>query len=63
MGGARFTLEFADIDCDKSPAKTLLEKYGVAYKRLASPVGLQATDILYEALAELAGTEIPQEIK
>ncbi len=63
MGGAKFTIEFADIDCNKSPAKTLKEKYGVPYKRLASPVGLKATDEFYATLAELAGIDIPQEIK
>ncbi|KXL53129.1 FeMo cofactor biosynthesis protein NifB [Anaerotignum neopropionicum] len=63
MGGARYTIEFADIDCEKSPAKTLYEKYGVPYKRLASPVGLKATDEFYKTLAELAVADIPQGIK
>lgn len=63
MGGARFTIEFSDIDTGKSPAKTLFEKYGVPYKRIASPVGLTATDAFYATLAELAEMELPEEIK
>lgn len=63
MGGARFTIEFADIECEKSPAKTLYEKYGVPYKKIPSPVGLKATDEFYNILSDLAGIDIPDEIK
>lgn len=63
MGGARFTIEFSDIECEKSPARTLYEKYSVPYKSMPSPVGLKATDEFYDLLSELAGIEIPEDIK
>lgn len=63
MGGARFTIELSDIDCDKSPAKTLYKKYGVPYKIIPSPVGIKATDEFYSILSELAGIDIPDDIK
>ncbi|MEA4973027.1 MAG: nitrogenase component 1 [Candidatus Metalachnospira sp.] len=63
MGGARFTIEFSDIDCTKSPAKTLYKKYGVPYKIMPSPVGLKAADEFYDILSELSGKDIPIEIK
>lgn len=63
MAGAKYTIEFADIESEQSPAQTLYEKYQVPYKRLTSPVGLQATDQFYALLSELSGKEIPSEIK
>lgn len=63
MAGARFTIEFADIGSEQSPAQTLYEKYQVPFKRIASPVGLQATDQFYALLSELSGKEIPEDIK
>ena len=63
MGGAKFTIELADVDSEQSPAQTLYEKYQIPFKRIASPVGLQATDQFYALLAEISGNEIPENIK
>lgn len=62
MAGAKVTIEITDDTSSISPAKTLFEKYGVPYKRIASPVGLVATDDFYNLLAEISGHEIPNSI-
>jgi nitrogenase molybdenum-iron protein alpha/beta subunit/MoaA/NifB/PqqE/SkfB family radical SAM enzyme len=63
MGGARFTIEFADIESAVSPAVTLFEQYQVPYKRILSPVGLNATDEFYSLLCELTNKVMPEVIE
>lgn len=63
MAGARMTIEITDDETTQSPAITLSEKYQVPYRRIVSPMGLQATDQFYKLLAEISGHEIPESIK
>lgn len=57
MAGARMTIELSTFtNLEVSPAKALYERYGVPYRRLAMPVGLENTDRLLETLVALGGS-------
>ncbi|WP_110955336.1 nitrogenase cofactor biosynthesis protein NifB [Anaerosinus massiliensis] len=65
MAGAKFTIELSTfVSDDISPAKYLADHYGVPYKRMDLPVGLQATDTFIKQIVELGGvisTELAKE--
>lgn len=63
MAGAKLTIEISDDTTTQSPGKTLLEKYGVPFRQIPSPVGLKATDLFYKLLSEISGLEVPGYLK
>lgn len=63
MAGAKLTIEITDDESTMSPADTLFKKYGVPYKRIASPMGIESSDAFYALLAEISGKELSPFIK
>ena len=60
MGGATATFEFGSTleDC-RTAGKFLNERFGVPLHRMGIPIGLRETDIFFDALETLSGTESP----
>ena len=59
MGGATATFEFGTtLDC-KTAGEFLDERFGVPLHRMGIPIGLRETDIFFDALEKLSGTERP----
>ena len=59
MGGAKATIEFGSTLPDKTGGKVLERKFGTMLHQTGLPIGIRATDALFERLAEVSGNEIP----
>jgi nitrogenase molybdenum-iron protein NifN len=59
-GAARMTLDFSGVGEDLSGGAFLASRFDVPLQRLGLPIGISATDRLMDALAELAGREVPE---
>ena len=61
MGGASATFEFGTTleDC-KTAGKFLFERFAVPWHRMGIPIGLRETDIFFDALEKLSGSECPE---
>lgn len=62
MGGARLTIEFADVHGREAVGSYLLERFGVPRRVLPLPVGVAATDELMDALDHLSGVPAPSDL-
>ncbi len=61
MGGARASIEWGrSITDSPSPAKTLMDKFGVAMQCVGLPMGLRETDTFFQVLESLSGMATPQ---
>ncbi len=61
MGGAAATFEFGStLEDFKTAGKFLNERFGVPLHRMGIPVGLRETDVFFDALETLSGTERPE---
>ena len=64
MAGARATIEFGlNVPPALSPGAWLEQNYGVPLHRLPLPVGLKNTDAFLATLCNIAGCELPKELK
>ncbi|MGB3223216.1 MAG: nitrogenase component 1 [Desulforhopalus sp.] len=59
MGGARATIELGSTLPAETGGKVLEQKFGTRLYREGLPIGIRATDALFELLAELSGKEVP----
>ncbi|MFN2355019.1 MAG: nitrogenase component 1 [Desulfopila sp.] len=59
MGGARATIELGSTLPAETGGKVLEQKYGTRLYQKGLPIGIRATDALFELLAELSGKDIP----
>lgn len=59
MGGARASVELGWTFPTKTGGQVLKGKYGTDLHQLGHPIGIRASDALFELLAELSGKEIP----
>ena len=58
MGGARATIEFGrTMDRRHSAGGLLFERFGVPIHRMGIPVGIRESDLFFEKLEDLTGTE------
>jgi len=60
MGGARATIELGATLPTQTAGKVLADRFATALHRLDMPMGIRATDIFMDTLADLAGTEVPK---
>ncbi len=60
MGGARATIELGATLPAKTGGTVLEQKFGTRLLRTGLPIGIRATDALFELLAELSGQQMPQ---
>ncbi len=61
MGGSIASLEFGTTLADEDTAGRFLEeRFQTPLYSLGTPIGLRESDLLFEALAEVAGKEIPR---
>lgn len=63
MGGSIASIEFGHTMPEQSGGTILKEKFGVANFRMDTPIGIMATDHLFEKLSELSETEVPERHK
>jgi len=59
MGGAKATVELGATLPELTGGKVLEEKFGTRLFRTGLPVGIRATDALFDLLAELSGKTVP----
>jgi nitrogenase molybdenum-iron protein NifN len=59
MGGARATIELGSTLPAETGGKVLEQKFGTRLYRKGLPIGIRATDTLFELFAELSGKEVP----
>jgi nitrogenase molybdenum-iron protein NifN len=59
MGGARATIELGSTLPAETGGKVLEQKYGTRLYQKGLPIGIRATDTLFELLAELSGKDVP----
>lgn len=59
MGGARATIELGSTLPAETGGKVLEQKFGTRLYQEGLPIGIRATDALFELLAELSGKEVP----
>ena len=60
MGGAKATIELGSTLPAKTGGTVLEQKFGTTLYQTRLPIGIQATDALFNHLAELSGNEIPE---
>ncbi len=60
MGGARATIEIGATLPEITAGTVLRDVHGTPLHRLPMPIGIRATDSLFELLVELTGREIPE---
>lgn len=61
MGGAAATFEFGRTLPDRGTAGDLLhERFGVSLHRIGIPVGIRETDVFFDLLEQLSGSERPE---
>jgi nitrogenase molybdenum-iron protein NifN len=60
MGGAAATVEFGrTLSAGKTAGKFLDESFGVRLHQMGIPIGIRETDVFFDLLEELSGTERP----
>ena len=59
MGGAKATVEFGSTLPAKTGGKVLEKKFGTKLHQTGLPIGIRATDALFNRLAKLSGKNIP----
>jgi nitrogenase molybdenum-iron protein NifN len=59
MGGAKATVELGSTLPLETGGKILEQKFGTRLFRTGLPIGIRATDALFDLFAELSGNEIP----
>jgi nitrogenase molybdenum-iron protein NifN len=60
MGGAAATFEFGrTLDC-KTAGKFLEERFGTPLHSMGIPIGIRETDVFFDALEQLSGTDCPE---
>jgi nitrogenase molybdenum-iron protein NifN len=59
MGGAKATIELASTLPEKTGGKVLEERFGTRLYQTGLPIGIRATDALFDHLATISGNEIP----
>jgi nitrogenase molybdenum-iron protein NifN len=59
MGGARATIELGSTLPAETGGQVLEQKFGTRLYRKGLPIGIRATDALFELFAELSGKEVP----
>jgi nitrogenase molybdenum-iron protein NifN len=59
MGGAKATVELGSTLPAETGGKVLEQKFGTRLYRKGLPIGLRATDALFELFANLSGKEVP----
>lgn len=60
MGGARATIELSSTLPEKTAGTVLEKKFGTKLYRTGLPIGIRATDTLFNRLAEQSGNHIPK---
>lgn len=60
MGNSTASIEFGHTMSDKSGGSILAEKFGVENRRMRQPMGIGATDLFFDHLAKLAGSQVPE---
>ena len=61
MGGSRASLEFGTTLAGENTAGSFLEeRFKTPLYSLGTPIGLRQSDLLFDALAEISGKEIPR---
>jgi len=60
MGNSQASVEFGHTMGDKSGGTILAEKFGVANRRMRQPMGIRASDLFFNHLANLTGSQIPE---
>ena len=60
MGGAKATIELGSTLPAKTGGKVLEQKFGTKLFQTGLPIGIRATDSLFNQLAELSGNDIPE---
>ena len=60
MGGAKATIELGSTLPAKTGGTVLEQKFGTTLYQTGLPIGIRATDALFDQLAELSGNEIPE---
>ena len=59
MSGAKATIEFGSTLPAETGGKVLEKKFGTKLYQTGLPIGIRATDTLFDLLAELSGKDIP----
>jgi nitrogenase molybdenum-iron protein NifN len=61
MGGARAAIEFGrTLSAQQSAGRLLEERFGMELHALGMPIGLRESDMFFDVLSELSGSEVPQ---
>ena len=59
MGGARATIELGSTLPAETGGKVLEQRFGTKLYQTGLPIGIRATDLLFDRLAELSGRAVP----
>ncbi|MHC1730007.1 MAG: nitrogenase component 1 [Syntrophobacteraceae bacterium] len=60
MGGAKATIEFGrTIDAQPTAGGLLKDRFGVPLHRMGIPIGIRETDVFFNTMEQLTGTERP----